>query len=1112
MEVPEKLVDILRGQIRYDRFDGNPGVDGGKTARGGDGFRNPFLGIPFVVEPLALQIAQFDVVPIDQAKHSHASAGKSAGVEAAEGAAADNTDTRLKQLFLPRFTDARKQELAGVPIPLRSRHIQESYQSILVSWRFVTNGIRSMLFPALLAGVAAGVLMAAPVDYEGQPIVAIRFEPPNQPLQADQITQLLPFRQGDKLKLSDIRLAIQRLHESGRYQDIAVDATRSGEGVVLTFKTTGNWFIGRVTVDGVPPPPNRGQLVNSTKLALGSEYSDEDLQAAIENLQAVLRNNGFYEARINPVLSRDPATTEISIRFEVSPGPRARFAMPIIKGQPERDADDISGATGWKRFYGLLGWKTVTENRVQQGLERIRRSYLSKDHLMARVTLDGMEYDPKSKTVTPTLTVDAGPRVTVRTRGARVSRGKLRELIPIYQEQSVDRDLLVEGMHNLEELFQAEGYFDVKVSFDVSKRQDGREVILYRINRGQRSKLVHLDVSGNQYFDDETIRERMYITPATRLRYRHGRFSMDMLERDKEAIADLYRSNGFQNVEVTSRVETNFRGNERELGVFIEINEGPQWFVSDLSLSGVDLKLLPEVEAMLQSTAGQPYSNFNVATDRDNILNYYFNNGYPEARFESIVSPGPQPNTVRLQYIVEEGPRNFVRGILISGLEATSRNLVTSRIPITPGAPLSQSEMVESQRRLYDLGIFAKVDMAVQNPEGRERNKYVLYQFEEARRYSLTLGFGAEIARIGGGQGTLADPGGGAGFSPRVSLGLSRGNMFGVGHTLGLLSRVSNIQRRVVLNYLAPQFQGNENLNLSFSTLWDDSRNIRTFTSRRWEGSAQIGQRLSRSNTIQYRATFRRVTVDENTLVIRPDLIPVFAQPARVGLFSTTFIHDRRDDPIESHRGMYNTFDIGVAHRIFASQPQYTRMVWRNSTYHQIGRELVLARSFNFGWLKNFGDTEIPLPERFFAGGATAHRGFPENQAGPRDLVTGFPIGGNAFLVNSIELRFPLLGENLGGVIFHDAGNVYSDLDDINLRFRQRNTADFNYMVHSFGFGLRYRTPIGPIRVDFGFSPNSPRFVGFEGTREELLRGGGTPNVLQRIHQFQFHFSLGQTF
>jgi outer membrane protein assembly factor BamA len=156
-------------------------------------------------------------------------------------------------------------------------------------------------------------------------------------------------------------------------------------------------------------------------------------------------------------------------------------------------------------------------------------------------------------------------------------------------------------------------------------------------------------------------------------------------------------------------------------------------------------------------------------------------------------------------------------------------------------------------------------------------------------------------------------------------------------------------------------------------------------------------------------------------------------------------------------------------------------------------------------------EQDIPLPERFFAGGASTHRGFPENQAGPRDLLTGFPLGGKAMVLLSTELRFPLIGENLGAAVFHDAGNIYSRAGTVSLRLRQKNRDDFNYMVHAVGFGIRYRTPVGPVRFDLAFAPNSPRFFGCQGTREQLLFGCPA-RTEQRISRFQFHFSLGQTF
>ena len=226
---------------------------------------------------------------------------------------------------------------------------------------------------------------------------------------------------------------------------------------------------------------------------------------------------------------------------------------------------------------------------------------------------------------------------------------------------------------------------------------------------------------------------------------------------------------------------------------------------------------------------------------------------------------------------------------------------------------------------------------------------------------------------------------------------------------------------------------------------------------------------------------------------------------------------------------------MSFASGYWGSQPDFFRFLGQNSTYHRLSKKLVLARTTQLGlmtpWsdqerldqqLETFGsspDPRIPIAERFFAGGANAHRGFPVNQAGPRDPTTGFPIGGGAEFVNSFELRFPLVGENIGGVLFHDAGNVYSRVEEINFGSKQdfrRNDEgvrefDYDYMVHAVGFGLRYGTPVGPVRIDLAYSVNPPRFIGFSGTRQQLLAGEGTLRE-QRISGFQFHFSLGQTF
>ena len=546
--------------------------------------------------------------------------------------------------------------------------------------------------------------------------------------------------------------------------------------------------------------------------------------------------------------------------------------------------------------------------------------------------------------------------------------------------------------------------------------------------------------------------------------------------------------------------------------MLFQVREGPQWFVNKLEIEGASPQDVVYLRSILQSTDGQPFSDAGITTDRDAVLSYYYNNGYPNATFDWTEMPDPVPNRVNLRYVILPGKREFVRAVLVRGLDSTNPALAANRISLVPGDAVSQSKIAESQQKLYDLGIFAKVQTALQNPEGEEESKYVLFQLNEANKYSFNIGFGAELARIGGGVTTFDAPAGQTGFSPRISVGISRLNLLGLGHTASLQTLASTFEQRALLSYTAPQFTGNENLALTFSALFDDSRDVRTFAARRWEGSVQLAQRFSRANSVQYRFTYRRVAIDQNTLKISPELIPLLSQPDRVGVYSMSFIQDRRDDATTTRRGIYNTVDAGVSLRQFGSESDFTRLLLRNATYHPLGKEVVLARTLQLGWIQRLGGApQIPLAERFFSGGASSQRAFPDNQAGPRDLETGFPLGGSALLFHQTEVRFPLIGDNVGGVLFHDMGNVYVDVRDISFRFRQNNIQDFNYMVQAAGFGIRYRTPVGPIRVDFSLSPNAPRFYGFQGTRDQLLANQGILTN-QRINVFQFHFSLGQTF
>jgi outer membrane protein assembly complex protein YaeT len=815
---------------------------------------------------------------------------------------------------------------------------------------------------------------------------------------------------------------------------------------------------------------------------------------------------------------------QVSIRFEVDSGPRARFTTPVLTGDLKMDAGKILTATKFQRWL-IHTWKPITQTRVRQALDGVRLLYQRDNRLEAKVSLDSMRYDPATNHALPTLRIDAGPHIEIRTIGINLSQSRLRRYIPVFEEHAVDHDLLTEGARNLRDYLQGEGYFDAEVQFKEQRVINDKAAIDYLVNPGSRHKLVAIEISGNHYFKTEAIRERMFLQTARFLQFPHGRYSGNLLNRDEESIRNLYQSNGFRDIETTHRLVDDYKGIIGNIAVFIEIKEGPQYFIDSLQVDGIEHINKDEILATLSCVPGQPFSEFNVAVDRDAILARYNERGFPNATFEWNSTPASLPHRVVLRFVIHEGTQQSVRQVLVTGNKVTKDRLVFRNLRLNPGDPLSPAAITETQRRLYDLGVFAKVDAAIQDPDGEISEKYVLYNLDEARRYSLATGFGAELGRIGGCNTCFEAPAGATGFSPRVSIDLTRNNLWGDTHSISLRTRASTLNQRALLNYSWPRFSNHDNLTVSFTGLYEASRDVRTFSFHREEGSAQLTQKLTKTTTLFYRLAYRRVSVSD--LKITPFLIPQLSQPVRVGITSINLVQDRRDDPVEPHKGVYTTVDLGLAGKFLASQVNFLRFLARNASYYPIGKRLVLARSTEFGDIYAFnykGDPfeAIPLPERFFGGGGTSHRGFPEEQAGPRDTSTGFPLGGTALLFNQTELRFPLIGDDIGGVLYHDMGNVYSALGNVSGRVHQRDLQDFDYMVHAVGFGVRYRTPVGPVRLDLGYSVNPPYFFGFKGTPQDLVNGGVNPCAatspvvnqcaVQNVSHFQFFFSIGQTF
>jgi outer membrane protein insertion porin family len=1069
------------------------------------------------------------------------------------------------------------------------------------SW---ANGLRGITALALLMGAARtrgqapqGTSVGDTAAMEAPKVVAIRIVKEDGQVLYDAPSGIT-VETGKTLERGKIAESLRTLYRTGDYADLRAVVTPVAEGVRLDFVVRENLFFNQVRIEGLSAPPSDASAAAAMQLTLGQTYRRAVVDEALERLRETLREEGLYQAEVSAETVPHPETHQMDIVVHVKPDRRARVGViHLTNGTEYRDSVILSRLK-------MKAGSQITSAKLQRGTGRIRKYLVKNGHLSGRAAVRRGNYDAAKNTIPLDLEVTEGPRVKVTIAGAKFSEGELKKLIPIYQEGAVDADLLEEGKRNVRERLERQGYFDAELDYKTETHevksshgaaQTTEETITYTVERGARHKLIGIEITGNRYFDTELLRSRLQIFGGAF--GSAGRFSRRMVDSDAQSMRSLYQANGFLDAKVEQQIEDNYKGKEGDLFIRFVVQEGKQTRVASLSIEGNHAIKEEELLGVIASTSGQPYSDFNVTTDRDNILAIYFNEGFPEANFTSTAEPvsaGPaveravgsesaassednekkeqgekkykpetkQADAVRLVYRIQEGPQTRVRRILIGGYQHTRPGVIHREIHIQVKEPLREGDVVESQRRLYNLGVFNRVTIEPQNPIGTNPEKDIAVLVEEAKRYTVAYGGGFEVQRLASTTDPTASQ---IQAAPRGILEVSKLNLTGRGDSLSFKLRGSTLQGRALLGYSAPNTFANPHFSFQATAFAEKTRDINTFTEERYEGSVQLTDQVTPLTTVLYRYAFRRVRVFN--LNILSEEIPLFNQPTLVSGFGVTWFRDSRDNPADASKGSFNSVDFSDADTKFGSSASFLRFFFQNSTYYPIKRRFSFARSTRFGFLVPYRDTVslsfpaptpgqclpgtvptgptptiIPLPERFFGGGGTSLRGFALNQAGPRDACTGFPVGGQAMLILNQEFRFPMrlpfIGTSLGGAIFYDGGNVYSRLSQISLRtrlpaptFTLQNPAlppgptnlpvcatnctnQLDYFAHTVGFGVRYKTPVGPIRIDLGYQLNRPLFVIPIACPSNCTKFnvGSLGQQSTRLPGFQIFFNLGSSF
>jgi outer membrane protein assembly factor BamA len=747
------------------------------------------------------------------------------------------------------------------------------------------------------------------------------------------------------------------------------------------------------------------------------------------------------------------------------------------------------------RFLGglLKPGKPYTRARITEATTLIKRTLSAQRHLASNIQENPPQYHPEDNRVDVSFKVEVGPVVTVRVTGARLSllpymsSRQMKKLIPVYSEGAIDQELVEEGQQNLVDYFQKKGYFDAQVK-TTFQHQGDHILLAYDIEKGKKRKVDHIVFRGNHEISEKDLLAVVVVTNSHILT--HGKISQKLLKQSASNLEALYRDRGFEDVKVKTQTITH----DPKIDAVFNIEESAQTVVRNVDVTGNTHVPNAELTAPVgfQLRAGAPYSPRRLSEDRNRITANYQNRGYLNAEVKATVRrEAGDSHAVNVTYAVDEHQMVRVGDVVYLGQKVTRLSFIRKTAKVSNETPMRRVDLLQAESRLYDLNIFDWSSVGPKRPITDQTEEAALVKVHEAKRNDITYGIGFEISHRGGNipSGTVAVPGGptiGLGnnqiapsqstfASPRGSLEFDRHDIRGLGETGSVSLLLSRLDQRALTTYAQPHFFGSKWSSLSSFSLERTTENP-LFGANLGDASFQLERLINRKNNTRFQLRY-----DFNKTVLSNLLVPALVLPqdrnVHLSTVSGTLLRDTRDKPLDAHHGSFSLLTLGITPQSLGSSASFARLLGQYAFYKPL-HSVVFANSIRLGMAKAFSGSFVPTSQLFFSGGGTTLRGFPIDEAGPQRLVpfcnvltgqTGcvnvtVPVGGRELFILNSELRFPLgIMKALGGVVFYDGGNVFTAINLNNFVNNYSNT---------IGVGLRYATPIGPVRVDLGRNLN----------------------------------------
>ncbi len=887
---------------------------------------------------------------------------------------------------------------------------------------------------ALVAAVLLVIAVATRAVSAAEPVVTSIQVNGVKPEEGAQIVDMLDLREGEPVDRRHLRELVSTLYASGKLEWLRVQSQESAGGIVLTIDVSLRTQISKIEVY-TKRIPLRVRVYRWLRLEEGDAVTVAAVEANRRRIERKLNDRGFFAAVVDAYIDYNRKANSAVVTFEVTPGPPLVVKTIAIRAAGgEEVADALPKVKTGARLTAKL--EENFTDRTEANLRTM--GYWEAEVLGIRTGGDGAEVDV-------VVEVDTGPMYALQVDAPPEQAKVVEKAIPDPVKEDVhpaQTEALAEQVH---ERLQELGFLlaEVKANLEVS---EAVSTVLLEIDPGSKRKVSSIEFPGAKSLDQSRLAAAVQVHPGPT----GGRFAQQIsaatLEDDRSALEDLYRSQGFPDASVGTAVLR--PDGETAVSILFPVDEGQRRLLTDLRVEGLPVEAAADLEARpLGLDEGDPWSDAAVEKARLRLQAALADTGYPEGRVAAETDTS-QPGRVSVVYRVAPGEYVRVGKVIISGLRRTRPSLVAGyvrRAGVVPGAPLSNQQLKDARRSLYELGLFRFVELVPMPGQEHRQVRNIVVRCEEGEQKSYLFGVGYSNTD-----------------AARIILGWSHLNLFGGAHAFAAEVSLSSNEQRYSLSLRERRTLG---LNIpSYLAIYRTYENLADYTLLRRGLWIDLGDRLKRPLRPWFRYDYEII---ENSAP--PEILAELERQdleSRVASVTPTLEWDTRDNPLAPTRGVFASTALQYAFPLFDADANFLNAYAGGTVYRPMLHGFVAA-GLRLNFIKPlYGvdyippNLQIPLGYRIFAGGRNSHRAFATDMLGVpgQTIIDGNPIGGNALILLNLEYRRRLKGE-IFAVTFIDAGNVWASPSDV----------AFGDIRWGAGLGLQYRTPAGPLRAEYGW-------------------------------------------